>query len=98
MLPPQEGFLFLDKAKFAASYAAEVDPEKTAFWADSQVPYSASNGPSLCGTNTGQPKPRRSREVALRRMNSGQRLEPTTRVELVTCRLRIIARFQRCNG
>jgi len=29
------------------------------------------NGPSLCGTNTGQPNPRKSREVALRRMNSG---------------------------
>jgi hypothetical protein len=39
MLPPQDGFLFLDKAKFAASYAADVDPEKTAFWADSQVPW-----------------------------------------------------------
>jgi pimeloyl-ACP methyl ester carboxylesterase len=39
MLPPQEGFLFLDKAKFAASYAADVDPEKAAFWADSQVPW-----------------------------------------------------------
>src|SRR5438552_18126350 len=31
MLPPQDGFLFLDKAKFAASYAADVDPEKAAF-------------------------------------------------------------------
>ena len=39
MLPPQDGFLFLDKAKFAASYAADVDPEKAAFWADSQVPW-----------------------------------------------------------
>src|SRR4030095_5398089 len=32
MLAPQEGFLFLDKAKFAASYAADVDSEKAAFW------------------------------------------------------------------
>jgi pimeloyl-ACP methyl ester carboxylesterase len=39
MLPPQDGFLFLDKAKFAASYAADVDSEKAAFWADSQVPW-----------------------------------------------------------
>ena len=39
MLPPQDGFLFLDKAKFGASYAADVDPEKAAFWADSQVPW-----------------------------------------------------------
>jgi hypothetical protein len=27
-----------------------------------------------------------------------EKLEPTTRVELVTCRLRIIARSHRCNG
>jgi pimeloyl-ACP methyl ester carboxylesterase len=39
MLPPQDGFLFLDKAKFAGSYAADVDPEKTAFWADAQLPW-----------------------------------------------------------
>jgi pimeloyl-ACP methyl ester carboxylesterase len=39
MLPPEDGFLFLDKARFAASYAADVDPEKAAFWADSQVPW-----------------------------------------------------------
>ena len=39
MLAPQDGFLFLDKAKFPDSYAADVDPEKAAFWADSQVPW-----------------------------------------------------------
>src|SRR6202165_253514 len=38
ILPPQDGFLFLDKAKFPASFAADVDPEKAAFMADSQVP------------------------------------------------------------
>jgi pimeloyl-ACP methyl ester carboxylesterase len=27
MLPPQDGFLLLDKAKFGSSYAADVDPE-----------------------------------------------------------------------
>ena len=37
MLPPQDGFVFLDKAKFAASYAADVAPENAAFSADSQV-------------------------------------------------------------
>jgi len=31
--------LFLDKAKFPASFAADVDPEKAAFMADSQVPW-----------------------------------------------------------
>ena len=39
ILPPQDGFLLLDKAKFAASFAADVDPEKAAFMADSQVPW-----------------------------------------------------------
>ena len=39
ILPPQEGYLFLDKAKFPASFAADVDEEKAAFMADSQVPW-----------------------------------------------------------
>ena len=39
ILPPQDGFLFLDKAKFHASFAADVDAEKAAFMADSQVPW-----------------------------------------------------------
>ena len=39
ILPPQDGFLFLDKAKFAASFAADVDAGRAAFMADSQVPW-----------------------------------------------------------
>ena len=39
ILPPQDGFLFLDKAKFAASFAADVAAESAAFMADSQVPW-----------------------------------------------------------
>ena len=39
ILPPQNGFLFLDKAKFHASFAADVDPDRAAFMADSQVPW-----------------------------------------------------------
>jgi len=39
ILPPQNGYLFLDKAKFAASFAADVDAEKAEFMADSQVPW-----------------------------------------------------------
>lgn len=38
ILPPQ-GFLLLDRDKFAASFAADVDPEKTEFMADAQVPW-----------------------------------------------------------
>jgi len=39
IVPPQDGFLFLDKAKFAASFAADVNAEVAAFMADSQVPW-----------------------------------------------------------
>lgn len=39
ILPPQDGFLLLDKAKFPASFAADVEPGKAAFMADSQVPW-----------------------------------------------------------
>jgi pimeloyl-ACP methyl ester carboxylesterase len=39
ILPPQDGFLLLDKAKFAASFAADVKPEKADFMANSQVPW-----------------------------------------------------------
>ena len=39
ILPPQDGYLLLDKSKFAASFAGDVEPEKAAFMADSQVPW-----------------------------------------------------------
>src|SRR6478736_421587 len=39
ILPPQDGFLFLDREKFAASFAADVSPDVAAFMADGQVPW-----------------------------------------------------------
>jgi pimeloyl-ACP methyl ester carboxylesterase len=39
ILPPQDGYLFLDRAKFRASFAADVSPEAASFMADSQVPW-----------------------------------------------------------
>jgi pimeloyl-ACP methyl ester carboxylesterase len=39
ILPPQDGYLFLDKAKFQASFAADVNADEAAFMADSQVPW-----------------------------------------------------------
>lgn len=39
ILPPQDGYLFLEKAKFASSFAADVDADKAAFMGDSQVPW-----------------------------------------------------------
>jgi len=47
ILPPQDGFLFLDRSKFAASFAADVAPELAAFMADSQVPWGVE---ALAGT------------------------------------------------
>ena len=39
ILPPKDGYLFLDKTKFAASFAGDVEAEKAAFMADAQVPW-----------------------------------------------------------
>lgn len=39
ILPPRNGYLFLDRAKFRASFAADVDEEKATFMADSQLPW-----------------------------------------------------------
>jgi len=39
ILPPQDGFLFLDREKFRASFAADVSGDTAAFMADSQVPW-----------------------------------------------------------
>jgi pimeloyl-ACP methyl ester carboxylesterase len=39
LLPPQDGYLLLDKTRFPAAFAGDVSPEKAAFMADSQVPW-----------------------------------------------------------
>ena len=39
ILPPQDGFLLLDRAKFAEAFAADVEPELAQFMADAQVPW-----------------------------------------------------------
>src|SRR5215471_10681222 len=39
ILPPKDGYLFLDKTKFPQSFAGDVDPKTAAFMADSQVPW-----------------------------------------------------------
>ena len=42
ILPPQDGYLLLDRTKFADSFAADVETKKAAFMADSQVPWGVS--------------------------------------------------------
>jgi pimeloyl-ACP methyl ester carboxylesterase len=39
VLPPQDGYLMLDQAKFAAAFAGDVKPAQAAFMAASQVPW-----------------------------------------------------------
>ena len=39
ILPPRDGYLFLDKEKFHASFAGDLSAERAAFLADSQVPW-----------------------------------------------------------
>ena len=51
ILPPVDGYLLLDKAKFPASFAGDVSPEKAAFMADSQVPW----GVNALGGTIGEP-------------------------------------------
>lgn len=39
ILPPEDGFLHLDREKFHASFAGDLSAEQAAFMADSQVPW-----------------------------------------------------------
>lgn len=39
ILPPQDGYLFLDRTQFRAAFAADVTADTAAFMADSQVPW-----------------------------------------------------------
>jgi pimeloyl-ACP methyl ester carboxylesterase len=39
ILPPQDGFLLLDRGKFRASFAADVDADAAAFLASAQLPW-----------------------------------------------------------
>ncbi|MCW2807883.1 MAG: Pimeloyl-ACP methyl ester carboxylesterase [Marmoricola sp.] len=39
ILPPRDGFLFLDREKFHASFAGDLSASEAAFMADSQVPW-----------------------------------------------------------
>src|SRR5438552_12971569 len=49
ILPPQDGYLFLDRAKFHFSFAGDVDADTAAFMASSQVPWGVE---ALSGTIT----------------------------------------------
>jgi len=50
ILPPKDGFLFLDRDKFHGSFAGDVPADQAAFMADSQVPWGVD---ALGGTISG---------------------------------------------
>jgi pimeloyl-ACP methyl ester carboxylesterase len=47
ILPPKDGFLYLDRDKFAASFAGDLPAQQAAFMADSQLPWGVD---ALAGT------------------------------------------------
>ncbi|MFB7176275.1 alpha/beta hydrolase [Streptomyces sp. NPDC056257] len=51
ILPPADGFLFLDRDRFAASFAGDLPRAQAAFMADSQVPW----GVDALGGTVSQP-------------------------------------------
>ena len=57
ILPPRDGWLLLDREKFAASFAADVEPELAAFMADSQLPW----GLEVCRARSPSPRGRAGR-------------------------------------
>jgi pimeloyl-ACP methyl ester carboxylesterase len=50
ILPPQDGFLFLDREKFHEQFAGDLSADEAAFMADSQVPW----GVEALGGTVGQ--------------------------------------------
>jgi pimeloyl-ACP methyl ester carboxylesterase len=57
ILPPQDGFLFLDRDKFAASFAADLPSDQAAFMADAQVPWGVDGPAGIVGEAAWRSKP-----------------------------------------
>src|SRR6266849_6683454 len=69
ILPPTDGFLFLDRDKFHASFAGDLPADLAAFMADSQVPW---GHPHELLTSAGRtPAPGRAGGVPGRRHTTG---------------------------
>ena len=57
ILPPQDGFLLLDRAGFPRAFAGDVDPERAAFMADAQVPWGLEAAGGTIGQAAWRSKP-----------------------------------------
>jgi pimeloyl-ACP methyl ester carboxylesterase len=57
ILPPQDGWLLLDSAKFPAAFAGDLPPKKAQFMADSQVPWNVAAFGGAISTPAWKSKP-----------------------------------------
>ncbi len=57
ILPPEDGFIWYDRAKFHSGFCADLNAEKAQFMADSQVPVSAAVFGSKIGKAAWKTKP-----------------------------------------
>jgi pimeloyl-ACP methyl ester carboxylesterase len=57
LLPPRDGFILLDKEKFAAAFAGDVDAETATFMAESQVPWGLATVSTTISTPAWRTKP-----------------------------------------
>lgn len=57
VLPPQDGFIFVDPARFPSAFAADVDPQRAAFMAISQAPWGVAAASSPVGEPAWKTKP-----------------------------------------
>lgn len=57
ILPPEDGYLLLDKARFSASFAGDLDAELAAFMSEAQVPWGVEALQGAVGTPAWRSKP-----------------------------------------
>lgn len=57
ILAPQDGFILLDKEKFPAAFAADVDPDKAEFMAEAQIPWGLEAVNGIIGEPAWKSKP-----------------------------------------
>ena len=57
IVPGEDGYLLLDKSKFAASFAADIAADQAAFMADSQVPWGVAALTGVVGDPAWRNKP-----------------------------------------
>ena len=57
VMPPQDGFIFVDPHRFSAAFAQDLDPAQAAFMAVSQVPWGLAAANEIVGEPAWRSKP-----------------------------------------